>query len=69
MTLTLEGNDAKGAELFVGITMRRLGQYKTAWPATKTNILQTEPVPGAEPDSGIEKVKCATEYPLLPVRA
>lgn len=41
MELTLEGPGAKDeTELTVSITLRRLGQYKTAWPAVKTTLLQ-----------------------------
>lgn len=43
MNLTLKGEDVDdGVELTIGITMRRLGQYKTAWPATKTTLLQAQ---------------------------
>lgn len=41
MSLALRGPGVKdGTELTVSITMRRLGQYKTAWPAVKTTLLQ-----------------------------
>lgn len=41
MSLALEGPGVKDdTELTVSITMRRLGQYKTAWPAVKTTLLQ-----------------------------
>ena len=41
MSLALEGAGLKeGTELTVSITMRRLGQNKTAWPAEKTTLLQ-----------------------------
>ncbi|CAM9190588.1 unnamed protein product [Ectocarpus sp. 13 AM-2016] len=41
MSLSLKGPEVEDAEeLTVGITMRRLGQYKTAWPATMTALLQ-----------------------------
>lgn len=41
MSLSLKGpGAANGEQLTVGITMRRLGQYKTAWPATMTTLLQ-----------------------------
>jgi hypothetical protein len=41
LTLPLMGTNAEDAEITVSITMRRLGQYKTAWPARKTRIIQT----------------------------
>ncbi|CAM9397615.1 unnamed protein product, partial [Phaeothamnion confervicola] len=41
LTLPLEGPNAGNAELTVSVTMRRLGQYKTAWPAAKTRLIQT----------------------------
>lgn len=56
MTLTLEGEGANGAQLFVGVTMRRLGQYKTAWPAVKTTVLQAKEVPGMNSNSEVEQV-------------
>lgn len=41
MSLTLKGAGLKDdTELTVSITMRRLGQNKTAWPAVKTTLLQ-----------------------------
>lgn len=41
MNLSLKGPGVEDAEeLTIGITMRRLGQYKTAWPATMTALLQ-----------------------------
>lgn len=41
MSLSLKGPGVvDGEQLTVGITMRRLGQYKTAWPATMTTLLQ-----------------------------
>lgn len=56
MTLALKGIAAEGVELTVGITMRRLGQYKTAWPAVKTTLLQAG-VTDSEPSSEAEKVR------------
>ncbi len=41
-TLPLMG--AEGAEFSISITMKRLGQYKTAWPAVKTRVIQ-QPMP------------------------
>ncbi len=41
-TLPLMG--AEGVELTISIRMRRLGQYKTAWPAVKTRVIQ-QPTP------------------------
>ncbi|CAM9536665.1 unnamed protein product [Chrysoparadoxa australica] len=40
MTLPLEGPGSNGADITLSITMRRLGQYKTAWPANKSRIIQ-----------------------------
>ncbi len=43
---------AEGSDLTISVTMRRLGQYKTAWPAVKTLVIQ-QPVPD-EPEEADE---------------
>eukprot|EP00752_Nemacystus_decipiens_P011328 g10066.t1 len=49
MNLSLKGSGvADGQQLTVGITMRRLGQYKTAWPATMTALLQAGSTPSTD---------------------
>ncbi|CAM9454595.1 unnamed protein product, partial [Pylaiella littoralis] len=51
MSLSLKGPAVADAEqLTVGITMRRLGQYKTAWPATMTTLLQAGNASSADQD-------------------
>ncbi len=47
-TLPLMG--AEGAELVITTTMKRLGQYKTAWPTVKTRVIQ-QPMPNEPEES------------------
>lgn len=56
MTLPLQGDGVDGVELTIAITLRRLGQYKTAWPAVKTTLLQAR-APGVSPADGMELEK------------
>ncbi|CAM9205957.1 unnamed protein product, partial [Scytosiphon promiscuus] len=57
MNLPLKGPGVQdGEELSVGITMRRLGQYKTAWPATMTTLLQAGST--ASVDQGLWEGPC-----------
>lgn len=51
LTLPLEGPGAANAELYVSVTMRRLGQYKTAWPAKKVFVEQTGTLSLSEEES------------------
>lgn len=50
VNLPLNGPDlVDGTELSVSIIMRRLGQYKTAWPAVKTTLLQADSTASTNP--------------------
>lgn len=56
MSLTLEGPDLRDdTELTVSVTMRRLGQYKTAWPAVKKTLLQAKSAGSKEPAAQVRQ--------------